>query len=210
MVRNIKWFPVHLLAVAILVGGCSSAVTGTTSVSSSVSSTAVSTTASATTSSTTTTGTTVDLTNERMNYLTSGGTLPEGKLFEMDLPLPEGIDYAQTCSISEGTIFSDDLSEYNYDVMIVNEGNTASCDYVFFFYDRRLTDEEMESYIDILDSTGYINGPMYNGSEHYGTTYDGIYMCVHNYYPSNTYPDGRAIIIFATSDENEDWFFSAG
>jgi hypothetical protein len=197
-------------ALAVVAGGCSAAVEETTvtseikTVASSETTTVVpSTTTEETSEETTTTELPVDVNSSQTS-------IHKVDLFNTTLPLPEGIDYIHSCYIREGTVFSDDLFDGYYSVGDVHEGCPASCDYVFVFYDRYLSDEVVEAYIETLSDYKYTGDRSYNGWDYRSETDDGIRMGLDNYTPSDAFPHGRAVIIFASNPDNEDGFFCVG
>jgi len=185
-----------VLAATMAAGGCSSASEETTVTSEAT--TEVTTTVSEETSEeTTTTEFPIDPSWYRWDVFLAPRSLPQGELFERDLPLPEGIDVAYSCSVSEGTVVTDETFGGYYSVDFGD--HAVSCDYEFFFYDRELTDEEVEAYEDMLDGLDYGCAQTYNGMDYHAYTVDGIFMALKNYNPTDEYPDGRAWIVFASS-----------
>ena len=144
----------------------------------------------------------------RWDPFTAPRSLPKGELFNRELPLPEGIDYAHSCKINEGTELSNDLFDGYYKVD--REGHPVSCDCEFFFYDRRLTDEEVEAYDDILRKMDYACAQSYNGADYHAYTVDGIFMGLKNTRTSDEYPEGRAFIIFVSNQDLKDGFIGVG
>ncbi|SMC43920.1 hypothetical protein SAMN06296952_1139 [Oscillospiraceae bacterium] len=194
-----------LLTASIMAGGCSVVDTVLSDTSSYTTTSAVTTTTEETT-----TEFPIDPSWYRWDPFTAPRSLPEGELFNRDLPLPEGIDYVYSCSISEGTVLSEDLFGGYYQVSAEREGCAVSCDCEFFFYDRQLTDEEVEAYDSMLEELEYACAQPYNGIDYHAYTVDGIIMGLKNNYPTDEYPDGRAVIVFVSSQTLEDGFIGAG
>ena len=100
-------------------------------------------------------------------------SLPDGKLFEMDLPIPANTIYER--SLKKGdTLSSDSLGDFTR--AYATEGSILSADFMFIATEA-MSESELDSYIQTLHEYGFIE--VKNGANTYiGYTQDGCYVII--------------------------------
>jgi len=104
-------------------------------------------------------------------------SMPDGKLFDLDLPRPDSEVLFET-QVKKGTAFSSDtLGDFTKSYVVVGETNPSD---LSFIATSQLSESELASYIQLLRNYGFID--VAEGAQTYiGYTEDGCYVIISSY-----------------------------
>ncbi len=117
--------------------------------------------------------------------------LPDGALFELDLPKPDGCGFDLDANVAKGTVLDSKSIGGYYTLFTTWDGGPTDVDTVFIVTDRAFSDEEVSAYEDKLNSYGFIEDTNFENDHYYsGHTEDGMSVVVEKF----DYDDGTGFI----------------
>lgn len=124
-------------------------------------------------------------------------SLPDGALFELDLPRPDS-NILFDCEVSKGTIFySDTLGEFTTTYTVVGETNPSD---LVFIVSEELSETELNNYIESLHDFGFTD--LTRESYLYiANTPDGCYVIIELYGDTEKYTTIRYCASYTTEDD---------
>ena len=132
-------------------------------------------------------------------------SLPDGALFDLDIPLPDGATILIDKEIANGTEITESImdeagcTEYYW---FANEGETAVADFEIIITDP-LSDEQFTDYVDALRDFG-IKDDWYSSAFYFGYTEDGLYIII------DLAPEFTVIRVAGSTDIESNTFMYCG
>ena len=132
-------------------------------------------------------------------------SLPDGALFDLDIPLPDGATILIDKEIANGTEITESImdeagcTEYYW---FADEGEKAVADFEIIITDP-LSDEQFTDYVDALRDFG-IKDDWYSSAFYFGYTEDGLYIII------DLAPDFTVIRVAGSTDIESNTFMYCG